>query len=147
MMEQNIADIDTYASYAQKYAWPVVALMVSPVVSWRFMQWVKLRANCINGFKPSPIILDFSGFMIVVGITYYSWMLYAENALLVALLVGFMHTSIVKLIFAYAPEKIVNALAYGTVDKKLAPFVGKDRRATARNDIDTESPADPRENQ
>lgn len=137
MIEQ--ATIESAISFAEQYSWPIVAVVLSPLISWRITQWVKLTAKRINGRKPSPVILDLSGFVLVVGISYLAWSEYSANAVYVAAIVGFLHTAIVKAVFAYAPKKVVDSLAYGVTDETmLTIFVGKDRRSKSR-EADSES--------
>lgn len=137
-MEQiAITDIDSYADIVKRYIWPVTAVLLSPVLSWRIVQWIKLTAKRVNGYKPKPLTLDIAGFAIVYGLTYYSWSMYgAGNSLFVAFIVGFMHTSIVKCAFAYLPKQVVDALAYGLADDRTTfatVLIGKDRRTAKRD--------------
>jgi len=136
-MEQiALTDIDSYADIAKRYIWPVTAVILSPLLSWRIVQYIKLTAKRVNGHKPKPLTLDIAGFAIVYGLTYYAWTMYSVgNALFVAFCIGFMHTSIVKLVFAYAPKQVVEALAYGLADERTTlatVLIGKDRRAAKR---------------
>lgn len=135
-MEQTT--IDAYAGYFERYGWPITAIVISPLLSWRFLQWAKLTAKRVNQYSPSALTLDISGFLITFGLTYYAWALYAKNAFFVALIVGMFHAVIVKLIFVFSPEKIVNILKYGSENKVLAVMTGKDRRSESRIEPDSE---------
>lgn len=133
-MEQNIAGIesqaDSIARMFSKYGWPVVAVVLSPLLSWRIFQWLKLAFKRQYGYKPHWLMLDAGSWSVVFGLTYWAWSIHAENAEFIALIVACFHTAIVKYIFAKAPKQIVDALSYGASSDHtmLTIFAGKDRR-------------------
>lgn len=139
-MEQTAVDV--YAGYAERYGWPLMAIVGSPILSWRITQWVKLAIKRNRGKKPSTLKLDILSFAIVYLLTYLAWSEYAGNAAYIAAIIGILHTAIVKAVFAYAPKKVVDAISYGvTDDTVMTIFVGRDRRKSARTDEDiTERP-------
>lgn len=136
-MEQTT--VDQYAGYAERYGWPLIAIIGSPVLSWRITQWYKLTAKRHRGRKPSVLCLDLVSFALVYGMCYLAWSKYADNGIIVAGIVAILHTSIVKAVFAYAPKPVAEALAYGISDNTiLTVFVGKDARTQRREQLEAE---------
>lgn len=132
-MEQTT--VDQYVGYMERYGWPLIAIVGSPVLSWRITQWYKLTVKRQKGRKPSVLTLDLVSFALVYGMSYLAWSKYNEHGLIAAGIVAILHTAIVKAVFAYAPKPVAEALAYGVSDNTmLTVIVGKDARNQRRDD-------------
>lgn len=118
-----------------RYGWPIMAVIGSPLLSWRVTQWFKLTFKRQYGYKPSVLMMDVGSFCIVFGLTFWAWSIQSGNPLLVALSVSCFHTAIIKAIFSYAPDKVVQSLQYGSDNDStlMTVFVGKDRRKKNRD--------------
>jgi hypothetical protein len=138
-MEQTTAEqyVNSAGRVLTEYGYPLVAVILSPLTSWIIVQRVKLTYKRWTNEKPRRTILDLSGFTITFLLSYWAWSLHADNALFIALIISCLHTTIVKLIFSYAPDKIAKVLQYGADSDRtvLTIFAGKDRRVVDREDI------------
>jgi hypothetical protein len=130
--------IDQALDLLSRYGWPVMAIIGSPLLSWRVTQWFKLCFKRHYGTKPSTTLMDIGSFCIVLAATYWAWSIHSDNALFVSLCVACFHTAIVKAMFAYAPKKLSKALQYGSDNDStiMTVFVGKDRRSKGRELVD-----------
>jgi hypothetical protein len=138
-MEQTTAEqyVNSAGRVLTEYGYPLIGIVLSPLISWRIVQWVKLTYKRATNKKPHWAILDAAGFTIAFVLTFWAWGLHAENAVFIALIVSCLHTSIVKAIFSYAPDKVAKVLQYGADSDHtvLTIFAGKDRRVVDREDI------------
>lgn len=132
---QDLTTIERGLGLVSKYGWPIVAIVLSPLISWRITQWYKLLNKRIAGRKPHWLLMDVGSWLMVYGMTYVAWSIHSDNALFIAFIVACFHTGIVKYIFAKAPKPIVEALQYGAASEKtmLTVFAGKDSRSESRD--------------
>lgn len=139
--------IDQALDLLSRYGWPVMAIIGSPLLSWRVTQYFKLHFKRVYGHKPRTLIMDTGSFCIVLAATYWAWSIHSDNGLYVALAVACFHTAIVKAMFAYAPKKLSQALQYGSDNDStiMTVFVGKDRRSQSRESFGSDDLTQPRD--
>lgn len=138
--------IDQALDLLSRYGWPVMAIIGSPLMSWRVTQWFKLCFKRAYHKKPSTLIMDMGSFCTVLAVTYWAWSIHSDNALFVSVAVACFHTAIVKALFSYAPKKLSQALQYGSDNDStiMTVFVGKDRRSKNR-EVEPEDMTQPRQ--
>ena len=98
------------------YAYPLMAFIGAPYLSWRVTQWVKLAYKRQYHKKPHYIALDAFSWILVFALSFRAWIAHngdVQAALFIALAVSFTHTAILKALFTHAPKKLAEALQYG----------------------------------
>lgn len=140
--------IDQALDLLSRYGWPVMAIIGSPLLSWRVTQYFKLHFKRVYGHKPRTLIMDTGSFCIVLAATYWAWSIqFPGSALFVSGSVACFHTAIVKALFSYAPKKLSQALQYGSDNDNtiMTVFVGKDRRSKSRESVESDDLTQPRD--
>lgn len=137
-MEQTAIEqqANSAARILSAYGYAVLAAL-SPLISWRVVQWYKLDHKRKHNKKPPARRMDIIGLLLVFA--FCSFALYKhgidfEGALFISVIVSIFHTAIVKYIFAKAPKQIVDALSYGAQSDHtmMTIFAGRDRRNPGR---------------
>jgi len=136
---------ESAARLFKSYAYPLMAFIGAPYLSWRVTQWLKLAYKRQYHRKPHWLALDFISWIMVFGLSFRSWIAHngdVEAALFIALAVSFTHTAIVKALFKHAPKPIADALAYGVADDSTIlakTLLGRDLRTQKRIESDIET--------
>ena len=131
--------INSFARIFDSYAYPIMAFIGAPYLSWRITQWVKLSYKKIYHRKPFWLYLDIFAWIIAFTLSFRAWIAHngdIQAALFIALAVSFTHTAIVKALFSFAPKPIAEALQYGLPDDKTilaATVFGRDMRKGQRD--------------
>src|SRR3990167_151726 len=94
------------------YGWSLGAGLVSPLFTYRAVNWIKMVSASVHGTKPHWILMDILSFMMVLALTLVC--LYIDNpillpGLLIAIFIAGLNSVIIKMIFKFAPEKVVAA--------------------------------------
>ena len=141
---EQLTAIESQAQTATRlfnaYAYPLMAFIGAPYLSWRVTQWLKLSYKRIYHRKPHWMALDAISWLMVFALSFRAWIAHngdVQAALFIALAVSFTHTAIVKALFTHAPKPIVDALTYGVSDDKTilaATVFGRDLRKGRRDD-------------
>jgi hypothetical protein len=96
------------------YGWGVAAVLAAPLISFSATQHYKAINRRLFNRKPITPILDAVAWLIVLVLSFRFWTLAGLSniaSIYAALTVACFHTAIVKLIFAYAPAPVHDALA------------------------------------
>jgi len=148
--EQILAKV---RSILDLYGWSLGASLVSPLLTYRAVNWIKMVSASVKGRKPHWILMDILSFIMVFALSLAC--LYIDNpiwlsGLVIAFFIAGLNSCVIKLIFNFAPEKVVAAFTDGVyVDEKtslggktVAALVGKrgDLRVDARDSEDKTEP-------
>lgn len=132
---------ESAARLFKSYAYPLMAFIGAPYLSWRVTQWLKLAYKRQYHKKPHWITLDFISWIMVFALSFRAWMAHngdVEAALFIAVAVSFTHTAIVKALFKHAPKAVTEVLQYGISpdDSTIlaATVFGRDLRKGRRDD-------------
>lgn len=106
-------EVQAAARLLDEYGFRAAAIILSPFISWRLTQWVKLIHKHKHGYRPYKAILDSFSFLVVLGLSYWFWVFEADGALRASVIIASLHTCIVKAAFMFMPEKLAKAISAG----------------------------------
>lgn len=151
-VQQTVQDAGLVSALLEKvsgavevYGWRLAAVLVSPLLVFRFVQWHKRICKEVYGRKPHWLLMDVLSFTLVYGLSFLCLFQEYSQLMQVGIASGCIagaNSIIVKAVFRFVPERIGDILSTGMyVDEDtafsktvLAAVVGKrgDQRTEPR---------------
>jgi hypothetical protein len=152
IIEQAESAIIIIFRVLSEYGFKLAAFLGAPYLSWRFWQKIKIDHKAKKGKKPHYLVMDVGNVLVAAGLCalfysfheYFNAKTYAD-ILPVSITVGMFSWLIVKIIFKFAPTKVVEILHDGMYDPNMTiigAFAGRreDTRSVPRADDEPDKP-------